>query len=104
MLTLSITGTSTISGTIGDLSTVTSLCIERAGTTFTVYANGAAVISYTTSDSLPYTTLRMMNSIVNSAQWTTQGSPGLLDELRLTIGVARYQGNYTPSTAPFPEV
>lgn len=103
ILTLNVNGVSTDSVNVGPLTTVTSLCVERSGSTFTVYVDGVAAITYIAAASLPYTTLRMMNSIVNSAQWTTQGAQGLLDELRLTVGVARYHGNYTPKTDAFPD-
>lgn len=101
-LSLAVNGATTSSSTVGGLTAMTALCVERSGDIFTVYVDGVSVLSTTATGALPYTTLRMMNSIANSAQWTTQGTQGVLDELRLTVGVARYQGNYTPATSAFP--
>lgn len=80
------------------LSTWHHLAVVRSGGTTTVYIDGAA--AGTLADSYNYTQARM--------GWGdstySPGSPinGWLDECRVTKGVARYAGAFTPPSAPFP--
>jgi hypothetical protein len=62
-----------------------------------LYLNGAVVTSWT--DSLNYNGASQIIELPGSA-FASGGA--YYDELRITKGVARYQGAYTPATAAFP--
>lgn len=100
--TLYFNSSAIITATLGTMTAWTSLCVERSGGLIRLYKDGVVMGSWNGTANLANTTLRMLNSIVNSTQYGSQGTPGLLDELRLTIGVACYQGNYTPASTAFP--
>lgn len=63
-----------------------------------VYANGAVIASGTETNALWYSgdILRIGND--NGSD----GWPGNIDDIRVTKGVARYGGAFTPPTVPFP--
>jgi hypothetical protein len=65
-----------------------------------VYADGVVVGSATAAVTFKDSTLQLM--IGNDAGITRQWS-GNIDDLRITKGVARYAGAFTPPTAPFPD-
>ena len=81
------------------------LAIVRNGTTITSYLNGTlygvANTSFTASlDSGPGTANTF---VVGCAGGTTQQNiAGYIDEVRVTIGVARYTTNFAVPTAPYP--
>ena len=71
--------------------------VVRSGSTVTVYANGSSIISFTETG--------VINSgggslrVGESAHTGNQFAPPMyLDEFRITKGVARYTGNFTPPT------
>lgn len=70
----------------------------RSGTTVSVYINGVSGGSATLSSNLSSTSLVVgTNAVSTSSQTLT----GYMDELRVSIGVARWTANFTPSTAPY---
>lgn len=77
--------------------------VERVGSTFRVFIDGAVVTTHT-SASYIYNTPSVLR--IGGAQ----GFEGILDlngfvdEFRYTIGFARYQGEFTPPTKPFPDL
>jgi hypothetical protein len=77
---------------------VYDLCLERHGTTWRVYVDGAVFASATSSaiwgSNAKYTWFNYGGGGFQAA--------GTFDEMRITRGVARYQGAYTPSAEPFP--
>jgi hypothetical protein len=81
-------------------NTWTHVAFVRSGSTITVYVNGTACGTGTSSyASLP---LQLIGAISTGA--TTPDFyffPGYIDDLRLTIGVARYTSNFTPTTTAF---
>lgn len=74
--------------------------VRRSGV-FALYIDGVSAGTYTDASALVASRLRYGCSGYS----LTDGSPQCsvyLDEARVTIGVARYSGNFTPPTAPFP--
>lgn len=80
-----------------------ALCIERSGATLRMMVNGVVAGAITLSGG----TTAPSNSqpIVIGGSGQDIGAPfkGYMDEIRYTIGVARYSGAYTVSNAPFPD-
>jgi len=73
----------------------------RFGNTFTSYVNGVQVATTTSSISLANS-----NNIlhVGGRSIENQYFNGYIEDLRITKGVARYTQNFTPPTAPFPDL
>lgn len=68
-----------------------------------VYVNGAVVASATVSASF-FAGSSANNMCVGNTQLnTSQGWTGQIDDARITKGVARYAGAFTPPTAAFPD-
>ncbi len=63
-----------------------------------VYANGAVVASATVSATIFPST---QSCLVGNDGNFNRNFPGRLDEIRITKGLARYAGAFTPPTAPF---
>lgn len=100
--TLYYGATTLVSTNLGAMTDWTSLCVERDGGTIRLYKDGTSTGEWSGAADITTSVMRLLNSARNSTQWGSQGTQGLLDELRLTIGVARYQGSYTPATSAFP--
>jgi hypothetical protein len=75
--------------------------VARVGSAIRVYKNGTAIASATNS-----TTLSANSGILlgDSLHATPRFWNGYIDDLRITNGVARYTANFTPPTAPFPDI
>jgi hypothetical protein len=80
----------------------------RYGSTWKIYINGNSVGTPITSTKAILTTTSLSGTTgvpltigrnQESAVWYFNG---FMDELRVTRGVARYTGNFTPPTQPFP--
>lgn len=71
--------------------------IERKTGTVTVYKNGTAVKTCSAPGAIGSGTWK-----VGSREGNSEAYSGRLDELRVTIGQARYNGNFTPPSQPFP--
>ncbi|HET7155702.1 MAG TPA: LamG domain-containing protein [Hyphomicrobiaceae bacterium] len=82
-------------------NTWAALCIERSGTTARMMVNGAVVATATVTGAL----LTSAANLIIGAAGNDLGAPwkGYIDELRYTIGAARYGGAYTVASAPFPD-
>jgi hypothetical protein len=77
----------------------------RSGNTITIYQGGTSIgsVSCTGVDFSPiggYTTAFLNTYGLSGGPWYQAGS--YVDEFRITKGVARYTGNFTPPTAAFP--
>jgi hypothetical protein len=83
-------GTQTSGGTI-TLNAWQHIAVSRSGTTLRGFVNGIQVITTTSSVNLTQGT----NYVGYNG--TTAGQ-GYIDDLRLTKGIARYTGNFTPPT------
>lgn len=70
----------------------------RSGATVRGFLGGAQVWSVTDSRTLAAST----SCFVGASSSATQGFAGHLDDVRLTIGVARYTVGFTPPDAAFP--
>jgi hypothetical protein len=76
----------------------------RSGTTSRVFVNGQAEITVT-DDNTSYatgTSRPIIGADGNSP--TANRLNGYVDDYRITKGVARYTSNFTPPTAPFPDI
>ena len=90
-----ISGTCTLG-----LNTWTHVAADYDGTTLRVYASGSVVASGSLSGALYATTQELAignDNHTDSGPWN-----GYIDEMRVTKGVARYAGGFTPPTAAFP--
>jgi hypothetical protein len=88
-------------GTTTILSNVwTHVAFVRVGTTMTFYvngiANGTATVSGTLTGAATTNPIWIGHKDNNLAAY---GSVGFIDDLRITNGVARYTGDFTPPTA-----
>jgi len=84
-------------------NTWSHVAIVRSGTSLAAYVDGSLASSATISSSLTFTSdgrLGLFRHDNRSASGI--GSAGYIDELRITKGVARYTGTFTPPSAPFP--
>ena len=82
------------------LNTWTHLAAVKLGSNITLYQNGVSVKSVTAPTVSDYSTQLVIGQYSNysaGAAWN-----GYIDELRITKGVARYTGNFTPQTSAFP--
>jgi hypothetical protein len=78
------------------------IAVVRSGSTISLYLNGTSVGSATSSANLTGTTGSLF--IGTAGDGLAGGAiNGYIDDLRITKGVARYTGNFTPPTAPFPD-
>lgn len=81
-------------------NTWTHVAFVRSGSTITIYVNGTA--SGTGTSAYASNPLQLIGAISTGA--TTPDFyffNGYIDDLRLTIGVARYTSNFTPTTTAF---
>jgi hypothetical protein len=79
------------------------LAISKQGSSMRAFIDGVQGGS-TYVDSTSYTTGA---NVLVGADFIGPGGSGLngyIDDLRITKGVARYTGNFTPPTAPFPDI
>lgn len=81
-------------------TTWTAICVERQGTTARMMIGGTVVATATVSGAL----LTSTANLILGGAGNDLGAPwkGYMDEIRYTIGVARYGGNYTVAAGPFP--
>lgn len=78
------------------LNTWTHFALVRASGVTKLYIDGTSVLSIT--DTANYTASYLHLGAINASGYTLQGN---LDEFRITVGVARYTGTFTPPTAAF---
>lgn len=72
------------------------IALVRNGNVFTLYKDGVSVGTITNSGTITLTTA---NLNINNA---SESYSGYIDDLRFTLGVARYTAAFTPPLLPFP--
>ena len=82
-------------------NTWTHLAVAKQGTSFRFFVNG--VLSDTATDTTDYSVAPTLSYIASRFSASDQLN-GYIDDLRITKGVARYTGNFTPPASPFPDI
>ena len=91
-----------LSTSIVPLSQWVHLALVRNGTTWQYYINGVKDgTEYTYSRDLSLAQGALIGRIGDG---NTYFFNGYIDDVRITKGVARYTANFTPPTAPFPDI
>jgi hypothetical protein len=72
--------------------------VSREASTIRTFVGGTLAGSVTDTRNYTSTTCRIGQSSAG------QDFNGYIDDLRITKGIARYSGNFTPPTAPFPDI
>lgn len=80
-----------------DTTTWHALAWDRSGTTNRIYYDGAVIDTFTDGGSIDETATMNVGRRSNST-WFFNGR---IDEVRISKGVARYAGAYTPATSEF---
>jgi len=103
---LQVTVTTTNFGT-STANTWQHIAVSREGSSIRCFLNGT--LNATVTDSTNYTNARPLVigawdrggiGDVPTQNWLN----GYIDDLRITKGIARYTANFTPPTAPFPDI
>ena len=79
--------------------------VVRSGTALRLAYNGQIEATTTISASLQFN-FNLPSLRIGGGTWNGANGdfPGYLDDLRITKGIARYTTNFTPPTAPFPDI
>jgi hypothetical protein len=93
-------GTLTINAGTVPANTWTHIALVRVGNTFTGYINGTSVGTGTSTNNFTSTVVQVGSSN-NVTSSSLNYFNGYIDDLRVTRGVARYTGNFTPPTLAF---
>jgi hypothetical protein len=73
--------------------------VSRSGSTVRMFLDGQLEATGTEASSVGTGSLFVSGYFI-----TTEFLDGYIDDLRITKGVARYTSNFTPPTAPFPDI
>jgi hypothetical protein len=93
----SIASTSSNAVTLNEWSHV---AVTRINNNFTVFVNGTQQGTGTVTNAFSL----LSNVSVGGDLITANYFNGYIDDLRITKGIARYTTNFTPPTAPFPDI
>ena len=88
------------SSTAVSLNSWSHIAIVRNGTAMTVYLNGNSIISTTISGSIVLGTINYVGASYYSSA-PVYFFNGYMDDFRITNGIARYTGNFTPPAFQF---
>lgn len=81
-----------------------AVCAERdASNALRVYADGAVIAGPTTVSGTFFNSTATLQIAGDDGNLFNSFTSGFLDELRITKGVSRYGGTYTPAVAAFPD-
>jgi len=89
------------------LNTWHHIAASRSGSSLRAFANGTqAGSTATNTDSFTHSKSIVRNLRVGELDDSVFkfGVDGYIDDLRITKGIARYTANFTPPTAPFPDI
>jgi len=75
----------------------THYAVTRNGNTFRTFQNGTQISTFTSTAAFPAGAASLEIGRYNALYYFQ----GYIDELRITKGIARYTGNFTPSTTQF---
>jgi hypothetical protein len=78
------------------------IALTREGSLFKLWLNGN--LDATSSPITASMTSVVAPRVGASASSGNEGYTGYIDDLRITKGIARYTANFTPPTAPFPDI
>lgn len=90
--------TTITSGTTSPLNTWQHVAVSYDGTTFRLFLDGVAAGSSSTA----WAGSTVTNARIGSGPTGASSFPGFIDEFRISRGLARYTGAFTPSIAAFP--
>jgi hypothetical protein len=96
-------GSNRITGGVVSASQWVHIALSRSGTSTRLFINGLQTGS-TFTDTFNYIASPVRIGDGNDGVSPTASLNGYIDDLRITKGVARYTGNFTPPTAPFPDI
>ena len=77
------------------------VAVTRNLTNLKIFVNGENLGSFTSTVDYGVTSRQLF---IGANNLGTESFNGYIDDFRITKGVARYTSNFTPPTAPFPEV
>ena len=99
-LVLYVNGATRIAGSAISTNTWTHVALSRTSGTTKLFINGSQEGSnYADTNSYTSSVFRTGSNIAGDAFFN-----GYIDDLRITKGIARYTSNFTPPTAPFPDI
>jgi hypothetical protein len=96
-------GGNLITGGVVPVSQWVHIAVSRSGTSTRLFINGLQTGS-TFTDTFNYINSPVRIGDGNDGVSPTVSLNGYIDDLRITKGVARYTANFTPPTAPFPDI
>lgn len=96
-------GGNRITGGVVPASQWVHIALSRSGTSTRLFIDGLQTGS-TYTDTFNYINSPARIGDGNDGTSPTASLNGYIDEFRITKGVARYTGNFTPPTAPFPDI
>lgn len=93
-----------LTGPVLSANTWVHLAVTRSANVFTLWVNGSSSATRTSSTSLAVGGPLIIGSQSFNPGATNRTMTGYIDDLRITKGIARYTANFTPPTAPFPDI
>ena len=79
------------------------IAVTRQGSTFRLFVDGALVSTGTDPNAIASSASTPISVGGSSAYGSAATLSGLIDDLRITVGTARYTAAFTPPTAAFPD-
>jgi hypothetical protein len=98
-------GSSLVGGGTVVADTWQHVAVTRQGTSFRAFLDGQLLQTATNTAIVPTLTANLFIGAYPDSGGNAAGFfNGYIDDLRITKGVARYTANFTPPTAPFPDI